>query len=151
MAKARTSKGIRILTGQIDNNTYDGSENRIQLFDGKFNTGYKILDFKVAPNVPSAAQEITAKLSTTPKSTVTQWNWNDVEEVAWAFWASDQATLSADYSNLRDDSIIIEDLYISGGGADGSVNYEIVLEKLDLAAYDGALNMVRNNSQGGPA
>ena len=147
----RIPDGLKTLTGQITNNSYNGSENRIQLFDGNFSTGYRILDFKVSPNVPSASQEITAKLSTTPKSTVTAWNWSDVEEVAWAFWASDQATLSADYSNIRDDSIIVEDLWISGGGADGSVNYEILLEKLSISDYDGAINMVRNNSQGGPA
>ena len=146
----RTPDGLKTLTGQITNNTYQGTENRIQLFDGSFNSGYRILEFKVTPNVPSAAQEITAKLSTNPKSTVTEWNWSDVEEVAWAFWASDQATLSADYSNLRDDSIIVEDLWISAGGADAQINYEITLEKYSISDYDGAINLIRNNSQGGP-
>lgn len=146
----RIPKGIKTLTGQITNNSYDGSENRIQLFDGKFTTGYKILQFKVAPKIPSTAQEVTAKLSTNPKSTVTEWNWSDVEEVAWAFWASDQATLQSDYSNIRDDSIIVEDLWVSAGGADAEVNYEITLEKYSISDYDGAINLIRNNSQAGP-
>lgn len=143
----RIKDGLKILTGQITNNTYEGSENRIQLFDGLFTTGYKILDFKVTPNVPSTAQEITAKLSTEPKSTVTEWNWSDVEEVAWGYWASDQATLTSHYTNIRDDSLIIEDLWISAGGADSQANYEIVLEKYSFADYDGAINMIRNRSQ----
>ena len=143
----RIKDGKKILTGQITNNTYDGSENRIQLFDGLFTTGYKILSFKVTPNVPSAAQEITAKLSTEPKSTVTEWDWSDVEEVAWAFWASDQATLTSDYLNIRDDSMIIQDLWVSGGGADGTINYEIVLEKFSFPDFEGAINMIRNKSQ----
>lgn len=146
----RMADGLKILSGQITNNTYDGSENRIQLFDGKFTTGYKILSFKVTPNIPSTAQEITGKLSTEPKSTVTEWNWSDVEEVAWAYWASDQATLTSDYLNIRDDSMIIQDLWVSGGGADGVINYEIVLEKYSFAAYDGAGFIVRNLSQAGP-
>jgi len=146
----RIPSGLKTLTGQITNNSYNGSENRIMLFDGTFTTGYRILEFKVAANIPSAAQEITAKLSTNPKSTVTEWDWSDVEEVAWAFWASDQATLSADYSNIRDDTIVVEDLWISAGGADGSINYEILLEKVSISAHDGAINMIRNNSQAGP-
>tara|TARA_Y100001938_G_scaffold137677_1_gene202198 strand:- start:48 stop:494 length:447 start_codon:yes stop_codon:yes gene_type:complete len=143
----RLPDGLKTLTGQITNNTYDGSENRIQLFDGLFTTGYKILSFKVTPNVPSAAQEITAKLSTEPKSTVTEWDWSDVEEVAWAYWASDQATLTSDYLNIRDDTMVIQDLWVSGGGADGTINYEIVLEKYSFADYEGAINMIRNKSQ----
>ena len=143
----RLPDGLKTLTGQITNNTYDGSENRIQLFDGLFTTGYKILSFKVTPNVPSAAQEITAKLSTEPKSTVTEWDWSDVEEVAWAYWASDQATLTSDYLNIRDDTMVIQDLWVSGGGADGTINYEIILEKYSFADYEGAINMIRNKSQ----
>ena len=149
MAK-RIPDGYKTLTGQITNNTYNGSENRIHLFDGTFTTGYRIMDFKVAPNVPSTSQEITAKLSTNPKSTVTEWNWGDIEEVAWGFWASDQATLQSYYSNIREDSIIVEDLWISAGGADGTINYEITLQKLSISDNDGALNLIRNNSQAGP-
>ena len=144
----RVPDGLKTLTGQITNNTYDGSENRIQLFDGKFTTGYRILEFKVTPSIPSTSQEITAKLSTEPKSAVTTWNWQDIEEVSWAFWGSDQATLTADYSTIREDSLIIEDLWVSGGGADAQINYKIILEKYSFADYDGAINMIRNRSQG---
>ena len=139
--------GTRVLLGTIENATYNGPQNKIHLFDGSFRTGYRIVGFKVTPNIPGTSQEITAKLSTEPKSTVTAWDWSDIQEVAWAFWASDQATLSSNYSNIRDGNIIVEDLWVSAAGADGIINYEIELEKYSFPSADGALAQIRNLSQ----
>jgi len=140
--------GRRVCTGRIKEGTYQDSENLIQIFDGKFDTGYKIVSFKVAPSSPTVGQEIIGKLSTTPKSSITLWKWDDDEEVAWAHWGTDK--YQDDYGNVRDNTILVEDFYISTYNEtldNQSVNYEIILEKYDLGNdWTGALAMVKNKT-----
>ncbi len=78
--------GKRVLMGQIQTGTYQGSENRIQLFDGKFTTGYRVVAFEIAPETPTTSVEIMSGLSTEPKSGIADWDWNDVQEIGWAGW-----------------------------------------------------------------
>lgn len=141
--------GEYIAIGTITEGTYNGSENRIQLFDGRFDTAYKIVSFVIAPASPASSQELIGKLSTEPKSNVTTWFWNDVEEVGWAHWGADKYQDS--FSNVREDSLIVEDLWISGYNETldaSSLNYEIVLEKYDLGSdWRGTLSMIKNKSQ----
>ncbi len=139
------------LMGQVDGNTYSGSENRIQLFDGKFTTGYMITEFKVIDQTPTTGVELVAKLSTEPKSTVTSWNFDDVQEVAWSsFGAPNNEHPPAEF--IRPDTLIIEDLWIGNynGSDNRQVNYMIRLEAYEFPAWDGAAAMVRNLSQAGP-
>lgn len=147
----RIKDGRRVLTGTITEGTYSGSENRIQLFDGKFTTGYRVVSFTIAPASPTASQELVAKLSTEPKSNVTTWFWNDVQEIAWAHWGADKYHDS--WANIRKDNMLVEDLWISAYNETldaSSVNYEIILEKYSFPAWDGAGILVENLSQAGP-
>jgi hypothetical protein len=150
--KSQGKKGIRVLTGSILANTYQGSDNRIQLFDGLFTTGYRIVDFKIASEYPLNAGEWIAKISTEPKSTVAQWFWNDIQELAWAKY--DQAVLftGTQMSVIRPDNMAIEDLWISAYSTSESnnLNYEITLEKYEFPAWTGAGVLVENLSQAGP-
>lgn len=144
----RIKGGRKVMTGQIIEGTYQGNENRITLFDGRYDTAYKLISFKIAPVSPNLSQELSAKLSTEAKSTVTAWDWSDVEEVAWAHWGTDK--YQDDYSNIREDTMIVEDLWISAYNEtiDGAVvNYEIILEKHKIDTWDAASIMVRNQSQ----
>ena len=148
----RIKDGKKTLTGSITEGTYNGSENKIQLFDGLFTTGYRIVSFQIAPVAPATAQEIVGKLTTQPTSTVTQWFWEDVEELAWCHWGADK--YQDTFSQIRQDNMIVEDLYISTYNETidaARVNYEIVLEKYEFTAWDGASTMVRNQSQAGPS
>ena len=143
--------GTTVLTGQVTSNTYNGSENRIQLFDGKYTTGYRIVSFKVSPLTPTTSAEVMAKITTEPKSTVTNWNWQDVQELAWAYWGQDKYLNT--YQNLREDNMCIEDMHISAYNAvddDLAINYEIVLEKYEFPAWVGTGFLVENLSQAGP-
>ena len=148
IAIKRVKKKDKLLMGQIDGNTYNGPENRIWLFDGKFTTGYRIAEFKVIDRNPTTGVELIAKLSTNPKSYFTQWNFNDIEEVAWAsFGAPQNAVPEVDF--IRDDAMIIEDLWIGNynGSDNRKVNYRIKLEAYEFPAGDGAGAMVINESQ----
>lgn len=145
----RSKEGTRVLTGTIAAGTYD---NRIQLFDGKFTTGYRIVDFKIASQYPLNAGEWISTLSTEPKSTLATWNWGDVQELAWAKY--DQAVLftGTQMSVIRPDNMVIEDIWIKAYSTSESnlLNYEITLEKYEFAAWDGAGILVENLSQAGP-
>ena len=146
----RIKGGRKVLVGRITEGTYNGNDNKIQLFDGRFDTAYKLISFKIAPASPTVSQELIGKLSTQPKSNVTTWLWDDIEEVAWAHWGADK--YQDDYSNVRDEAMIVENLWISGYNEtldQSSINYEIILEKMKITSWDGASIMVRNQSQSG--
>jgi hypothetical protein len=150
MAKQQKIGDIITMRGQIAENV-NGKE--LQIFDGRFDTGYRILEFYIAPSNPTAANEIIAKLhtsSTTPSIAV--WNWSDVQEIAWASWGISTSGSGADFFLLDHDNMIIENLYISSYNTveAGELNYYITLQKYKISAWDGALNLVTNLSQGGP-
>ena len=149
----RVKDGRRVLCGTTQTGTYSGSENRIQLFDGKFTTGYRIVSFRIIPSAPLTATEFIAKLSTEPKSTVSALDLSDVQEVAWAQTGTSTSFLFQNMGWIRDDNMAIEDLWISSytsGTSPVTLNYEIVLEKYSFAAWDGAGILVENLSQAGP-
>jgi hypothetical protein len=150
MAVQKKIGDIITMRGQIPENV-NGKE--LQIFDGRFDTGYKILEFYVAPSDPTAANEIIAKLhtsSTTPSIAV--WDWADVQEIAWASWGISTSGSGADFFLLDHDNMVIENLYLSSYNTveAGSLNYYITLQKYKIDAWDGALNIVTNLSQGGP-
>lgn len=148
----RIKDGRRVLTGQILTGTYQGAENRIQLFDGLFTTGYRIVSFRIAPQLPTGSFEILSKLSTEPKAVIYEWNWQDVQELAWHGWNISNSASDLFYVNLREDNMVIEDLWISAytTGEAISVNYEIILDKYSFPAWDGAGILIENLSQAGP-
>lgn len=128
---------------------------KLQLFDGKYTTGYKITKFVVATHSPSVAEELIAKLHTGPSSLpISEWNWADDQEVAWSVWAA--PTVQYYFPGLVDpNNLIVEDLYISNYSPTGDVNdfcnYYIELEKYEFPAWTGAGAMVTNQSQAGPS
>ena len=148
----RVKNGLSVLTGNIVAGSYNGIENRIQLFDGRFTTGYRVIDFRIAPRYPLNAGEWVSKLTTEPKSTIGEWHWDDVQEIAWAKY--DQAGLftGTEMSVIRPDNMAIEDMWISAYSTSEStdLNYEITLEKYSFADWDGAAILVENLSQAGP-
>jgi len=152
MAITRVKDGRVVLTGQLSTGTYSGLENRISLFDGKYTTGYRVVDFRIAPKVPSATYEVTAKLSTEPKSAISQFNWQDVQEIAWAGWNFTNSSSDLEYLNIREENMVIEDLWISlyYSAEAIDVNYEIILEKYNFTDWDGAAVIINNLSQAGP-
>ena len=153
MTVKRVKNGRRVLCGQIATGTYNGSENRIQLFDGKFTTGYRVVSFRIVPGAPRTATEVIAKLSTEPKSTISAVDMSDVQEVAWSQSGTSTSYLFQNMEWVRDDNMLIEDVWISSyttGTSPVDLNYEIILEKYTFPAWDGAAILVENLSQAGP-
>ncbi len=125
---------------------------RIILNDGKFTTGYRIVEFQVAPSDVdnSTAQQYVGKLSTAQDgSDAKTWDWNSNVEVAWAMCGFDSNSAIQSVSNWVDeDNLVIEDLYLYATEAsDLAMNYIIKMDKYEFTDWRGALAMVRNRSQ----
>ena len=136
--------------------TLHGTEKRIQLFDGSFETGYRVTRFLVYPDTTVDPQNCSCKLVTEPGSSLAgqTWDWGDNIQVGWSFAkiGSGTSQLSDDrFSLVKPDNLIIEDLFIQAYSSDGDgqvVNYMISFEKYDLTDWQGAFSMVANQSQG---
>lgn len=141
-----TVKGI-ILSNDVETK-------RIQLFDGRFDTGYRVTGFEIAMSNrdDSAVYVASAKLMTEPGANNRYWNWSLNSEIAWASaaWDSNGANTQAPASIIDPDNMIIEDLYIGAcvyNDQEKEINYIIHLDKYDISDWQGALSMVRNKSQ----
>lgn len=114
-----------------------------------FSKAYRILDFKIFPNDPQASVEISAKITTIAELHSNAWNWAKNTEVAWAAYGVPISTRFGIFSNVDDEALIVEDIYIDVAGvADGRTNYEIKLEQVDVKDFQAALSMVNNRAQG---
>lgn len=149
----RVKGGTKIIRGQINTGTYSGTENRIQLFDGKFTTGYRVVDFRINGVSAVGNNELGAMISTEPISTLGQWDFGDVRQIAWVAKNAPTASRDTEWKLITDDNMLLEDLYLQAytPGEAMLMNYYIVLEKYEFTAWDGAAVLVRNQSQAGPS
>ena len=137
--------GLYVVRGQFLESEYP----KIHLFDGKYTTGFKIVDFVVCAADPTdAAEDCHAKLSTEEKTSST-WNWEDVEEIAWASSENRVANAPSFGRSIIDpDNLVIEDLYLRGNtSGDAAINYMITMQKYEFKSWDGAAVLVKNKSQ----
>ena len=140
--------GDYTVRGQLPKETTE----RITLFDGRFDTGYRVVGFQVAPENVATSADAYGKLATTETAgDGDSWNWEDNEEIAWARYSAAGGGTNGLYAEFIDpDNMIIEDLFIHAGSADAAdspLNYMIHMEKYDITDWQGALAMVRNRSQ----
>jgi len=123
---------------------------RIILFDGRFDTAFRITKFDVTPPQPVGTYELQGKLTTTEDYSGTTWNWGDNREIGWVVWGV-PSNNQVNYNSWVDpDNLVVEDLYIqiySTSGSSLEFNYMIEMEKVDISDSKGALTMVRNRSQ----
>ena len=134
----------------------DNAYHKIILDDGNFETGYKIVEFVVAPHDMDNANIRTynGKLVTDDDQTAgINWNWDRNSEIAWSLFhmdANDQRAPNH-FSQVDPDNLVIQDLYIvadeGSASANIKMNYFIRMEKYDITDSQGALAMVRNRSQ----
>jgi len=139
-------KSIRNYTirGQLQPNTVK----KILLFDGRFDTGFKLLKFVIAPQNVRNQEEVQCKLMTESKPHSVTWDWDVNSEIGWATWNTPEPQRSGQFSLVDHEAIVVEDLYIDSTADDGEVvNYYIEMEKVSITDWTGALAMVRNSNQ----
>jgi len=128
---------------------------KIHLFDGRFDTGFRIVSFDIFPSTwsSSTTPDCIGKLGTESglvDGAVNFMNADDNREIAWAGNNGGLDTGGQTFSIVDPDNMIIEDLfiYVRGSQDAADVNYMVKLEKYDITDWQGALSMVRNKSQG---
>lgn len=136
--KIYTARG-KVLAGAVE---------RLYLFDGQFDTAYRILDFSIVPEKVLDSERATIKITTKEKAHQTGWFWADNTEVGWAAWNVPTNSRFGEYNRVDKDALIVEDLFLDCSADSGEfVNYMITLEKVSTTDWMGALAMVRNSSQ----
>jgi pantothenate kinase len=128
---------------------------KIVLFDGKFDTGYRVKKFVVSPyDIDNTNfRSYVGKLATSATLDPREWNWADQREVGWAVFSWDANNiLPATFEQVDTDQIIVEDLYVyaeePGGSTTSFLNYYIELEKVEITDWQGALSMARDKASG---
>lgn len=142
--------------GRLKCATTVGEGNRIPLFDGKFDTGYKITKFEVelAGRENTSTLVVSGMLTTAAGIATTSWNWDDNQQVAWCVSSADANAITTDNKMYLDpDNLIIDDLFVGAycyGDADAEISYMVHMEKYKLPEWGGTITMVRNRAQGMP-
>ena len=149
----KKKKDLLILKGQLANQTYNGLENRIQLFDGKYTTGYRVKEIRICPSAPQNQEEVLCVVSTEPLSAVpSSFDFSSNTNVAYVCWNAPNQTEHSEWKLIIRDNMAIEDLWIGvySTGDETLINYYMELEKWEFPAWTGAGILVENISQAGP-
>ena len=134
-----TLKG-KILAGDVE---------RIQLFDGRFDTAFRILSVVIVPQDILTAEAVSLKLMTEDTAHNVGWFWAKNTEVGWATYGVPTNSRQGSVGIVDKEALIVEDLFLDASGDTGEfINYMIELQKVNITTWKGALAMVRNKSQG---
>ena len=126
-----------------------GDVERISLFDGRFDTAYRILSIVCVPEDIMQQEKAMIKLMTEEAEHNEAWFWEKNTEVGWANYGVPINSRYGQFSQVDKEALIVEDLFIDCTADAGEfVNYMIELEKVNITSWKGALAMVRNKSQG---
>ncbi len=131
-----------------------GDPKRIVLFDGRFDTGYKITAFYAWSSDFSGGGEpdTIAKLATSTGTATAASSFmdaSDQREIAWAGTSGGAENWAAQEAIIDRDNLVVEDLYVYARAAatDVQINYLIEMDKYDISEWQGALTMARDAAQ----
>lgn len=128
----------------------EGTIEKINLFDGRFDTAYKLVKVEVANTDPFAGEEISIKIKLEEGTAGTAWNWGLNTQIGWAVMNAPIGSRFGYNAFVDPDNLIVEDAFIDfgSGTAGAEINYMLTFQKYDISDWQGALAMVRNKSQG---
>jgi hypothetical protein len=134
-----------------------GTPIELNLFDGRFDTGYVVKEFKIwsTDYGSDSAADCIGKLSksgTSSTAAASFFRADDDNEIAWA--TSEGASQSGNDAGLGDaildpNNLTIEDLYVYARSATSDdINYMITMEKYSFSEWRGALAMAVDAADG---
>ena len=133
-----------------EQDTEAGLPEKIALFDGRFDTGYKVKEFYIwAVNYSGSSHpDCVGKLATNERASTAStefMNANNNAEIAWAATAgsTDGGLGFAEGGVVDPDNLVVEDLYVYArhAGTTGPANYMVIMEKYEFNTWRGALAM----------
>ena len=135
-----------------ENDSEAGNPAKIELFDGRFDTGYKVVKFYVfaASSGGSTTGDVIGKVCTSPNCETGPgdfFNSNDPREIAWAWSEVGTDSGGGGLDQIIDEeNFAVEDLYVYARGQQDTagVNYLVVLEKYEISDWEGALAMAKD-------
>ena len=143
--------------GQVsENESEQGTPARIRLFDGRFDTAFKVTEFYVFPSRAASSSEpdIQGKLVTSPNVTSAVGEFfqaQDGREIAWGGSAgsTDTPFNSPGHSIIDPENLIVEDLYVFVRAVVDTtpVNYLVVMEKYEIGDSLGAVTMAKDRAR----
>ena len=86
---------------------------KIQLFDGRFDTAFKVIDFKIAPASMTSGEDAFMYLATKEgigSVNGQTWDWSNNVEIAWAIQGSNSSNTFDQIKIIDEDNLIVEDL-----------------------------------------
>jgi len=128
----------------------DNSVEKLTIFDGRFDTGYKVVSFVIFPQNPSSGNsDVYGCLATEEEAATSNWTADDSRQIAWSSTnTAGGYALNEPFQIIDPDNMIIQDLFIYANDANNNpINYQIVLHKYDIAEWQGALAMIKNTAQ----
>ena len=143
-----------------EEDTTSGNPQLVNLFDGRFDTAYRIIEFKIwgSDYDGSSNPDAIGKLSKNDDGSTSPGIFmraDDDNQIAWATTAADtQAGTSGGFSQsiIDPDNLVVEDLYVYVRARNSTttdpINYLIIMEKYEISDWQGALAMARDRAQG---
>lgn len=129
----------------------DGTISKIELFDGRFDTAYRVVEFVIFPQDGLAgAADVAGVLMTENTGTPSPvWQAESNTQIAWSSThMAGTAAASTPFIVIDPDNLIVEDLFIHINNTDSArSNYFIKMEKYQISDWQGALAMVRAKAQ----
>lgn len=122
-----------------------GDVDKILLYDGSFETAFILREFKICAEDIADQELMSAKLLTTFAPHEQDWHWGSNQEVGWATWNVPSNARFGNFSLVKENIRIVEDLWIDfSGDSSEVVNYYIKMEKINITDWEGALALATN-------
>jgi hypothetical protein len=138
--------------------TDDGQPAKIELFDGRFDTAYRVVEFKIWPSDIGSVDnfECCGKLSKNDDGTLTDSDFFRADDGNQIAWAGNDGAGGGKWTNntsiIDPENLIIEDLFVYArtlsSATSDPINYLVVLEKYEITDWLGALTMAQDRAQG---
>ena len=143
-----------------EDDTANGNPQKIPLFDGRFDTAYRVVAFKIwgtdwsGTNNPDCIGKLS-KNDVGSAGAATFMRADDNNQIAWATTSGDSdAGVRGGFAEsiIDPDNMVVEDLYVYARSTNSvtsdPINYLVIMEKYDISDWQGALTMARDRAQG---
>ena len=142
-----------------EDDTTGGNPQKISLFDGRFDTAYRVIEFYIwgSDFGATANPDVIGKLSKNDDGVTAAADFMRADDDNQIAWATSGATTDAGGAPFAEaiidrDNLVVEDLYVyartNQAGTGDKINYLVIMEKYEITDWQGALAMARDRAQG---